>query len=51
MIICVLNNTKKIWIISVKARSFIDLNDPYVLNGLYIEQQITNDNQPNQAFH
>ena len=36
MIICVINDDVKIWIFSVRARSFIYLNDPDVLNGSYV---------------
>ena len=36
MIICNTDNTEKIQIFLVRARSFIHLNEQHVLNGLYL---------------
>ena len=42
MIICVINDTKKIRMFSVKARSFVHLDGPYDLSRVAIT--------PSQAF-
>ena len=36
MIRCAVNNAEKIQIISLRAKSFVHLNNPYVLNGSYV---------------
>ena len=36
MIICVINDTDKMWIFLIGARLFIHLNVQYVLNRLYV---------------
>ena len=49
MIICIINNVKKIQIFFLdRTRSFIHLNDLYILNEFYGEQHIThNHHTPN----
>ena len=49
-IICVCNDVKKIWIFSVKARSFVHLNHPYVLKGTYVNDTSLVAITPNQTF-